>query len=512
MPSIHRYRREAALLVSASLAGAALVALPVSAAFAGTVTSGYDTASSTGQIGPAAPGDSLTADQMIDRAQAWIDDSVPYSQTAGWEDGAAGGPYREDCSGFVSMAWGLTTSMVTSTLPQVATVTDGNISGDTGLQTGDALDYTADHVVLFDSWIDRSSGTFYYDAEHTFGQVANRTEGNVFSSTLEGYSISVFEGLRYNHLAGQGSVSLNSGGSNAAFVNSSGDVTNDWGTTSGWAGPSTLGGSARVDSPVVEDQADDRVFFIEPDGAVADDWRTSTGWSGPSLIGGTARAGSGLSTDSSGDYVAFVDTSGAVVNDWRSTDGSWNGPSGMGGTARIDSPIVLDPNDNHVFFINGSNQVVNDWRDSTGAWAGPAATGGTARPGSGMSTDTNGDKVAFVNTSNQVANDYGTSSGWAGPALLGGTARAGSPVVFDTSANHVFFFNTSNAVVNDWVDSTGAWAGPAGVGGTARAGSDLTSDAAGDKVVFVDTSNAVVNDWGTSSGWAGPSGIGGTSR
>jgi hypothetical protein len=511
MPSLYRHRRGVALLAATSLAGAALAALPGEAAFATTVTSGYDTSSSTGSIGPGAPGDALTTTQMITRAQDWIDADVPYSETAGWEDGGAGGPYREDCSGFVSMAWGLSDSLVTSTLPSVAKVTDGNISGDTGLQTGDALDYTADHVVLFDSWVDQSSGTFYYDAEHTYGQVANRTEGNVYSSTLEGYSISDFEALRYDNITGQGSVSLNSAGSNAAFVNASGQVTNDWGTSSGWAGPSALGGTARVDSPVVEDPADDRVFFIEPDGAVANDWRNSSGtWSGPALVGGTARAGSGLATDSNGEDVVFVDTNGDVANDWVAS-GAWAGPSLVGGTARIDSPLAFDSDNDHVFFINTSNQVANDWRDSSGAWAGPALTGGTARPGSGLSTDSAGDKVAFVNTSNQVANDWGTSSGWQGPALLGGTARADSPVVLDDAADHVFFINTSNQVANDWSTSTG-WSGPALVGGTARAGSGLTSDSAGDKVAFVNTSNQLVNDWGTSSGWAGPALIGGTSR
>jgi hypothetical protein len=34
--------------------------------------------------------------------------------------------------------------------------------------------------------------------------VANKTEGNVYSSTLEGYSIDDFEGLRYDNLASGG--------------------------------------------------------------------------------------------------------------------------------------------------------------------------------------------------------------------------------------------------------------------------------------------------------------------
>jgi hypothetical protein len=104
-----------------------------------------------------------------------------------------------DCSGFVSMAWALPTSMVTSTLPQVAAVTNGNISGDTNLDPGDALDYTADHVVFFDHWTD-SSGDFAYDAEHQPGQVTNQSTDSIYSSSLEGYPISYFEALRYNNI------------------------------------------------------------------------------------------------------------------------------------------------------------------------------------------------------------------------------------------------------------------------------------------------------------------------
>ena len=168
-------------------------------AHATIVTSGYDTSNGTGTLGPAAPGDAITRAQIISRADDWISNQVPYSQTEGWEDSAAGGPYRMDCSGFVSMAWGLTTSMVTSTLPQVATVTDGNISGDTNLNPGDALDYTADHAVLFDHWTD-SSGDFAYDAEHTSGQLTNQSTDNINDSTLEGYAMSDFEALQYNNI------------------------------------------------------------------------------------------------------------------------------------------------------------------------------------------------------------------------------------------------------------------------------------------------------------------------
>lgn len=166
------------------------------------------TPTSVGSIGPSALGGPITQAQMIARADDWINQSVTYSTAQDstgdadwiyWSDSTTGGPCRQDCSGFVSTAWGLTSSLATPTLPGVSTVTDSNISGDTNLNPGDALDYTADHVVLFDHWT-YSSGDFAYDAEHTEGQATNRSTDNIYDSSLEGYAMSDFEALQYNNI------------------------------------------------------------------------------------------------------------------------------------------------------------------------------------------------------------------------------------------------------------------------------------------------------------------------
>ena len=191
--------RSATALLAATVFGTTLA---VGTAHATVITCSnycYDTSNGTGTLGPALGG-SITRAQIIARANDWVSQQLAYSQTEGWVDTAAGGPYRMDCSGFISMAWALPTSMVTSTLPQVATVVDGDVSGDTSLNPGDALDYTADHVVLFDHWTD-SSGDFAYDAEHTFGVPSDQETDSIYSSQLEGYAISDFEQLQYNKLS-----------------------------------------------------------------------------------------------------------------------------------------------------------------------------------------------------------------------------------------------------------------------------------------------------------------------
>lgn len=80
---------------------------------------------------------------MVRRAKVWVDKGIPYNQSAYYEG------FRQDCSGFISMAWSLPVSAVTSTLPQYAkTLTSQN-----DLLPGDAINNRKignyGHVVLF---------------------------------------------------------------------------------------------------------------------------------------------------------------------------------------------------------------------------------------------------------------------------------------------------------------------------------------------------------------------------
>ncbi|MBD0674156.1 peptidoglycan-binding protein [Streptomyces sp. CBMA156] len=105
----------------------------------------------------------LTRAQIIQRAQTWVDQGVPYSMSRYWSDG-----YRQDCSGFVSMAWGLNSSQTTWTLPNFAERIAKN-----DLQPGDILIYnnsaspqSGSHVTIFGGWAD-SSRTKYIAYEQT---------------------------------------------------------------------------------------------------------------------------------------------------------------------------------------------------------------------------------------------------------------------------------------------------------------------------------------------------------
>ncbi|MDX2764657.1 peptidoglycan-binding protein [Streptomyces europaeiscabiei] len=92
-----------------------------------------------------------TRAEIIRRAKTWIAAEVPYSMREYWSDG-----YRQDCSGFVSMAWGLTDNEWTGSLDKFAQ----RISKDR-LEPGDMLLFhnpkdprKGSHVVIFGGWTD----------------------------------------------------------------------------------------------------------------------------------------------------------------------------------------------------------------------------------------------------------------------------------------------------------------------------------------------------------------------
>ncbi|WP_425824776.1 peptidoglycan-binding protein [Streptomyces fractus] len=136
-------------------AGLALVtptaasAAPAAPAAVAATTSGTDNSMPSQSL-------SLTGDQIIARAMTWVDAGIPYSQSDYYHG------YRTDCSGFVSMAWGLNTNAWTGNLTNYAS----SIS-ESQLQPGDVLlSQSAGHVVIFDGWAN-SSHTQYYAIEES---------------------------------------------------------------------------------------------------------------------------------------------------------------------------------------------------------------------------------------------------------------------------------------------------------------------------------------------------------
>lgn len=89
-------------------------------------------------------------DTIMQKAQSWVSKNVPYSQQGSYDG------YRTDCSGFVSMCWGLSKpGLTTYTLPNVSI----RIKKE-DLQNGDAIVCPSNHVVLFAGWTDNSKSSY----------------------------------------------------------------------------------------------------------------------------------------------------------------------------------------------------------------------------------------------------------------------------------------------------------------------------------------------------------------
>jgi len=141
-------------------------------------------------------------DEIIARAKTWVDadPQVAYDEGS-WYQG-----YREDCSGFVSMAWGLSQpGLTTYTLPKVS----HQISKDE-LQPGDillnqwggwAVAGSPDaHVVIFDGWTDSSHTHYNAYEENPFWGGAHYTQ-NIPYPFWPGYDSSDYLPMRFNSLS-----------------------------------------------------------------------------------------------------------------------------------------------------------------------------------------------------------------------------------------------------------------------------------------------------------------------
>lgn len=124
-----------------------------------------------------------TRAEIINRAKTWIAAQVPYSMNAYWSDG-----YRQDCSGFVSMAWGLPGNEWTGSLDQYGV----RISKDE-LEPGDILLFhnlanpeKGSHVVIFGGWTDYTH-TYYIALEETPSHARRQSTPYAYWSHSDSY-------------------------------------------------------------------------------------------------------------------------------------------------------------------------------------------------------------------------------------------------------------------------------------------------------------------------------------
>ncbi|WP_223837939.1 peptidoglycan-binding protein [Streptomyces venezuelae] len=137
----------------------------------------------------------LSREQIIARAQVWANAKVPYSMSRYWSDG-----YRMDCSGFVSMAWGLRDNQWTGSLASY-----GVRISKSELQPGDMLLFhnsanpvAGSHVVIFGGWAN-SAKTQYIAYDQTRPHTLKRTTPYAYWNNSAGYVAYRYKNLSSNN-------------------------------------------------------------------------------------------------------------------------------------------------------------------------------------------------------------------------------------------------------------------------------------------------------------------------
>jgi hypothetical protein len=126
---------------------------------------------------------------VLDRARTWVDEQVPCSQVRWWSD--ANGWYRQDCSGYVSMAWHLdqNTDYWTGNLHTVSHAIPVD-----ELQPGDIL-LSSTHTLLFAGWLTKTDRMhFALYEEYATGFTAHYVRG----ASIDEYLDKGFIPYRYN--------------------------------------------------------------------------------------------------------------------------------------------------------------------------------------------------------------------------------------------------------------------------------------------------------------------------
>lgn len=120
-----------------------------------------------------AAGRLISRSEIVERACSWLRDAVPYSQTKFHQN--EHGIYRADCSGFVSMAWGLPGKPEDrhGGLDTPALVVVSSLILPEELKAGDVIiraEGTSQtrHVVIFAAWAEEPGR--YWAYEQTGGQ------------------------------------------------------------------------------------------------------------------------------------------------------------------------------------------------------------------------------------------------------------------------------------------------------------------------------------------------------
>ncbi|WP_203708260.1 hypothetical protein, partial [Asanoa iriomotensis] len=318
---------------------------------------------------------SLTRDEVLTRASSWLSVGIPYSQERCYRNGY--GDYRTDCSGFVSMAWGLGGSGSAFWTGNLRDRSD--VIARSTLQPGDALlrhtgDPDENHVALFVRWA---------DSARTQPVVMEQTgSSDTIQRTWTASYAGLYTPVRYVNIkednqqgeAGPGAVWAN--GEHHVFgVSPSGNLSqNTWRSNGGWLGWETLGGTVEGTPAVVYHDGRYEVFAHSPSGIVYQKTWNGT-WSGWTSIGGIVEGGL-AATYVNGELRVFgISPSGNLAQNVRPSGAGWQGWETLGGTVE-GTPAAVYHDGQYDVFAHSPSGIVYQKTLAGGVWSEWKSIGG----------------------------------------------------------------------------------------------------------------------------------------
>ena len=161
-----------------------------------TTTRGFSTTSPPRNPTPSRTG-TITRPEAIARAVSWVTQGVMYSQSRWWTD--LNGSFRQDCSGYVAMAW-RTDQRINYWTGNLGTIS-GRIPS-SSLQPGDILLLPGKHTVIFAGWANGQRTKFHLFEEYRTGTPARFLRNASLSYYLDrGYGSHKYDGMREGVIA-----------------------------------------------------------------------------------------------------------------------------------------------------------------------------------------------------------------------------------------------------------------------------------------------------------------------
>jgi hypothetical protein len=519
--------------------------------------------------------DAITTSDVVARAEQWVGARLHYCQSAYgqpdpdsscWafegpshtcddrESNPAWNPYRSDCSGFVTWAWGLPPvgdgGYVTGNFAPFDGAFSHVIAG-IDLQAGDALNkVTNEHIVLFKQWIVRGQSAVFLEEPgcsvsppyaHEFTSSVSISGSNV---VIDYEGSTPFAAIRFSGVQNQPSrpafvhgpgtpIALDARGHLALFaVDESGVVTvdrQDPAGPGGWTGWHEVDPAFNASSnPSVGVNHDGRleVFAVGTDGEVQHAWEQHPGagdFANFAPLGGKAVGNVAVALDSSDELEAFVvGTDHQMYHRWQDPKGAGGWTQdwvGLGGKFVSNPTVVKHPDGNlEVFAVGTDYQAQHAWHDPTkpGGWTQWFALGGNLNSDIGAAISAKGLAETFALDEHGVLDhDFEEASGqWFGWPNLGGNSWSVPAVALNSHGQlEAFVGGAGKELFHIWQQPTATgWGSWGSLGGSFTSNFVVGKNADGTLEVFgVGADHKVFHAFyrASTGGWSGWMSLGG---